>query len=196
MERWIFVDGETERQALVTALAGVARGDQAALRRVYDQTSAKLFGVCLRILKDRTEAEDVLQDVYVTVWRRAGSFDSSRGVSPITWLATLARNRAIDRLRASKAHLSRPLDLVAEAPDLAPLADAAVEQDQAQARLTDCLEQLEPDHAGYVRSAFFGGHTYQTLAEAAAVPLGTMKSWIRRSLLRLRSCLDDGGAVR
>jgi RNA polymerase sigma-70 factor (ECF subfamily) len=196
VERWIFVDGETERQALVTALAGVARGDQAALRRVYDQTSAKLFGVCLRILKDRTEAEDVLQDVYVTVWRRAGSFDSSRGVSPITWLATLARNRAIDRLRASKAHLSRPLDLVAEAPDLAPLADAAVEQDQAQARLTDCLEQLEPDHAGYVRSAFFGGHTYQTLAEAAAVPLGTMKSWIRRSLLRLRSCLDDGGAVR
>jgi RNA polymerase sigma-70 factor (ECF subfamily) len=70
VERWIFVDGETERQALVTALAGVARGDQAALRRVYDQTSAKLFGVCLRILKDRTEAEDVLQDVYVTVWRR------------------------------------------------------------------------------------------------------------------------------
>ncbi len=195
MERWIFVDGDTERQALVTALANVARGDQAALRRVYDQTSAKLFGVCLRILKDRTEAEDVLQDVYVTVWRRAGSFDSSRGVSPITWLATLARNRAIDRLRASKAHLSRPLDVVAETPDLAPLADAALEQEQAQTRLTHCLDRLEPDHALYVRSAFFGGHTYQTLAEAAAVPLGTMKSWIRRSLLRLRSCLDDEGAA-
>jgi RNA polymerase sigma-70 factor (ECF subfamily) len=195
VERWTFVDGETERQARVTALAAVARGDQAALRRVYDQTSAKLFGVCLRILKDRAEAEDVLQDVYVTVWRRAGSFDSSRGVSPITWLATLARNRAIDRLRASKAHLSRPIDLVAETADIAPLADATLEQDQTQSRLAHCLEQLEPDHAGYVRSAFFGGYTYQTLAEAAAVPLGTMKSWIRRSLLRLRSCLDEGGAA-
>jgi len=196
VERWIVVDGETERQALVTALAGVARGDQAALRRVYDQTSGKLFGICLRILKDRADAEDVLQDVYVTVWRRAGSFDSSRGVSPITWLATLARNRAIDRLRASKAHLARPLDLVAETPDVAPLADAGLEQDQTQSRLSHCLDQLEPDHADYIRSAFFGGHTYQTLAEAAAVPLGTMKSWIRRSLLRLRSCLDEGGAAR
>jgi RNA polymerase sigma-70 factor (ECF subfamily) len=196
VERWIFVNGETERQALVAALSGVARGDQAALRRVYDQTSAKLFGVCLRILKDRTEAEDVLQDVYVTVWRRAGSFDPSRGVSPITWLATLARNRAIDRLRASKAHLSRPLEAAAEAPDQAPLADATLEKDQTQSRLSHCLDQLEPDHAGYVRSAFFGGHTYQTLAEAAAVPLGTMKSWIRRSLLRLRGCLDEGGAAR
>jgi RNA polymerase sigma-70 factor (ECF subfamily) len=196
VERWIFVNGETERQALVAALSGVARGDQAALRRVYDQTSAKLFGVCLRILKDRTEAEDVLQDVYVTVWRRAGSFDPSRGVSPITWLATLARNRAIDRLRASKAHLSRPLEAAAEAPDQAPLADATLEKDQTQSRLSHCLDQLEPNHAGYVRSAFFGGHTYQTLAEAAAVPLGTMKSWIRRSLLRLRGCLDEGGAAR
>jgi RNA polymerase sigma-70 factor (ECF subfamily) len=147
-------------------------------------------------LKDRTEAEDVLQDVYVTVWRRAGSFDPSRGVSPITWLATLARNRAIDRLRASKAHLSRPLEAAAEAPDQAPLADATLEKDQTQSRLSHCLDQLEPDHAGYVRSAFFGGHTYQTLAEAAAVPLGTMKSWIRRSLLRLRGCLDEGGAAR
>jgi RNA polymerase sigma-70 factor (ECF subfamily) len=85
--------------------------------------------------------------------------------------------------------------LVAETPDVAPLADATLVQDQTQSRLTHCLDQLEPDHAGYVRSAFFGGHTYQTLAEAAAVPLGTMKSWIRRSLLRLRSCLDEGGAA-
>jgi RNA polymerase sigma-70 factor (ECF subfamily) len=116
-------------------------------------------------------------------------------VSPITWLATLARNRAIDRLRASKAHLSRPLDVAAEMPDHAPLADATLEQDQAQTRLTHCLDQLEPDHARYVRSAFFSGHTYQTLADAAAVPLGTMKSWIRRSLLRLRGCLDEAGAA-
>ncbi|MGC1302759.1 MAG: sigma-70 family RNA polymerase sigma factor [Caulobacteraceae bacterium] len=172
------------------ALQQVAAGDKAALRQVYDQTSAKLFGVCLRILRDRTEAEDVLQDVYVTVWRRAGSFDPSRGVSPITWLAILARNRAVDRLRASKAHLSRPLDLAAEVRDPALPVSETMEQEEAQHRLGACLEELEPDHAGYIRAAFFDGHTYATLAEAAGAPLGTMKSWIRRALLRLRSCLE------
>ncbi len=185
------MDGDFDRQALVSALARVADGDRAALRRVYDQTSAKLLGVCLRILKDRNEAEDVLQEVYVTVWRRAGTFDPSRGVSPITWLVALARNRAIDRIRASKAHLSRPLELAAETADPSEGAEAGLERDEIQRRLAHCLNQLEPDHAAYVRSAFFGGHTYQTLAEAAAVPLGTMKSWIRRSLLRLRTCLDQ-----
>jgi len=185
------VDGDFDRQALVSALARVAEGDRAALRRVYDQTSAKLLGVCLRILKDRNEAEDVLQEVYVTVWRRAGTFDPARGVSPITWLVALARNRAIDRIRASKAHLSRPLELAAETADTSEGAEAGLERDEIQRRLAHCLNQLEPDHAAYVRSAFFGGHTYQTLAEAAAVPLGTMKSWIRRSLLRLRTCLDQ-----
>lgn len=180
---------ETDRRRLSAALARVASGDQIALRQVYDLTSAKLFGVCLRILNDRNEAEDVLQEVYVTLWRRAGSFDDGRGVSPITWLATLARNRAIDHLRANKAHLSRPLELAAQAPDPAPLATATMEQDEEQHHLSACMDELEPDHAAYIRSAFFGGHTYQTLAEGAAVPLGTMKSWIRRALLRLRDCL-------
>jgi RNA polymerase sigma factor (sigma-70 family) len=90
------------RSQLAAALARVAAGDRAALRIVYQDTSAKLFGVCLRILNDRGEAEDVLQDVYVTVWRKAGSFDPARA-SPITWLVAIARNRAIDRLRSSAA---------------------------------------------------------------------------------------------
>jgi RNA polymerase sigma factor (sigma-70 family) len=184
------LNAETDRQRLSLALQQVAAGDQAALRQVYESTSAKLFGVCLRILGDRNEAEDVLQEVYVTIWRRAGSFDPGRGVSPITWLATLTRNRAIDQLRASKANLSRPLELAADVSDPAPLAAAVLERDQEQHRLSLCMGELEPDHAAYIRSAFFGGHTYQTLAETAAVPLGTMKSWIRRALLRLRDCLD------
>ncbi len=184
------MSAEIDRQRLSATIAEVAGGDQAALRRVYDLTSAKLFGVCLRILGDRNEAEDVLQEVYVTLWRRAGSFDPGRGVSPITWLATLARNRAIDQLRASKAHLSRPLELAAEVRDPAPLATAALETAQEQHSLAVCMGELEPDHAGYIRAAFFGGHTYQTLAEAASVPLGTMKSWIRRALIRLRECLE------
>src|SRR5215468_6198373 len=94
------MDAEALRSQLAAALVRVAAGDRAALRMVYQDTSAKLFGVCLRILNDRSEAEDVLQDVYVTVWHKAGSFDPGRA-SPITWLVTIARNRAIDRLRAS-----------------------------------------------------------------------------------------------
>jgi RNA polymerase sigma factor (sigma-70 family) len=179
-----------DRQRLVEALQQVAVGDTAALEQVYRQTSAKLFGVCLRILGDRSEAEDVLQDVYVTVWRRAGAFDPERGVSPITWLATLARNRAIDRLRASKGRLNRPLEAAAAVRDPAPAASEALERDQAEHRLADCLSELEPAHAGYIRSAYFDGHTYASLAQAAGAPLGTMKSWIRRALMRLRTCLE------
>src|ERR1700681_4552817 len=93
---------EASRSQLVAALARVAGGDRAALRIVYQDTSAKLFGVCLRILNDRSEAEDVLQDVYVTVWRKAGTFDPGRA-SPITWLVAIARNRSIDKLRTGAA---------------------------------------------------------------------------------------------
>ncbi|WP_254600826.1 sigma-70 family RNA polymerase sigma factor [Caulobacter sp. S45] len=176
---------------MIAALQQVAAGDEAALQRLYDQTSAKLFGICLRILGDRSEAEDVLQDVYVTLWRRAGSFDPERGVSPVTWLAALTRNRAIDRLRAGKGHLHRPLDAIAEAADPSPLASETLERDQAYRQLSTCLGELEPEHAGYIRAAFFDGQTYASLAETAGAPLGTMKSWVRRALLRLRTCLEQ-----
>src|SRR5438105_3862032 len=96
------MDADATRSQLVAALVRVAGGDRAALRIVYQDTSAKLFGVCLRILKDRGEAEDVLQDVYVTVWRKADSFDPGRA-SPITWMVAIARNRSIDRLRSRAA---------------------------------------------------------------------------------------------
>src|SRR5579875_4045071 len=92
---------DNDRTRLAAALGAVANGDRAALKIVYRQTSAKLMGVCLRILGDRSEAEDVLQETYVTVWSRAGAYDPDRGLSPITWLATIARNKAIDRLRSS-----------------------------------------------------------------------------------------------
>src|SRR5262245_28834856 len=94
------MDADATRSQLAAALVRVAAGDRAALRLIYQDTSAKLFGVCLRILNDRGEAEDVLQDVYVTVWRKAATFDPSRA-SPITWMVAIARNRSIDRLRAS-----------------------------------------------------------------------------------------------
>ncbi len=182
---------EDARQRLVDALGRVAAGDREALRRVYDLTAAKLFGVTVRILHDEAEAEDVLQDVYVTVWNRAGGFDPARA-SPITWLCTLARNRAIDRLRALRHHRSRAdLDAADAVADEAPGALALLEADGEARRLSACLDGLEPRAREAIRSAFFEGRTYEDLAQGAGVPLGTMKSVIRRGLIRLRGCLEE-----
>src|SRR6202045_4917045 len=111
---------EANRSQLVAALARVAGGDRSALQIVYRDTSAKLFGVCLRILNDRSEAEDVLQEVYLTVWRKAASFDPARA-SPITWLVAIARNRSIDRLRAAAGRPRRePIDTAGEGKEPGP----------------------------------------------------------------------------
>lgn len=184
------MDHDAARKQLVAALARVAAGERAALRLVYRDTSAKLFGVCLRILRDQGEAEDVLQDVYLTVWQRAASFDPERA-SPITWLATIARNRSIDRLRAGAGgRRLRPLDDALEVGDDAPSALDTVERGDEHRRLIDCLGELEPRHAGAIRAAFLDGATYDELARRMEVPLGTMKTWIRRGLIRLRGCLE------
>ena len=183
------MDVETSRALLSRAIARVAARDDDALKYVYRHTSAKLFGVVLRILNDREEAEDVLQDVYLTVWNKADRFDPAKA-SPITWLAAMARNRAIDRLRARGGRVMAGVEEAEALPDAAPLASTLVETDQDKARLEGCLDQLDPKHAGVVRTAFFEGVTYETLAQAVGVPLGTMKSWIRRALISLRACLE------
>jgi RNA polymerase sigma factor (sigma-70 family) len=184
------MEPDAARKQLVAALARVAGGDRAALQLVYRDTSAKLFGVCLRILRDQREAEDVLQDVYMTVWRRAETFDPKRA-SPITWLVAIARNRSIDRLRSSaKSRRMRPLDDAVDVRDGVPSALAQVEMSEEHRRLIECLSELEPRHATAIRAAFLDGATYDELAERVSVPLGTMKSWIRRSLMRLRECLE------
>ena len=178
------------RSQLAAALARVASGDRAALRVVYQDTSAKLFGVCLRILKDRSEAEDVLQEVFVTVWRKAASFDPGRA-SPITWMVAIARNRAIDRLRASAvSRRMEPIESADSVSDPAPAAVERVEMAQQHQRLSRCLAELEARHASAIRAAFLDGTTYEELAASMSVPLGTMKSWIRRGLLKLRACLE------
>jgi RNA polymerase sigma factor (sigma-70 family) len=184
------MDAEAPRSQLAAALARVAAGDRAALRLVYQDTSAKLFGVCLRILNDRSEAEDVLQDVYVTVWRKAAAFDPGRA-SPITWLVAIARNRAIDRLRSSAmSRRMEPIESADAVSDPAPAALERVELAQQHQRLAGCLEELEARQAAAIRTAFLDGATYEELAARMSVPLGTMKSWIRRGLLKLRACLE------
>lgn len=180
------------REHLARCLAEVAAGRREALREVYDLTSAKLFGICLRILEDRIEAEDVLQEVYLAVWNKAGRFEPERA-SPITWLATIARNRAIDRLRAlgPTRTARRDLDAAETVADEAPDALARLEAQGETARLRACLEQLEARAREAIVSAFYGGRTYDDLAEQAGVPLGTMKSTIRRGLIRLKGCLGE-----
>lgn len=179
----------TDRTLLTKALAGVAGGNAGALEEVYSRTAAKLFGICLRILGDRGDAEDILQDIYLNLDRRAASFDPDRG-SPIAWLATITRNRAIDRLRARAARPHVTIDQAGEVPDPSPDAATLLEAVQDSARLEACLDELEARHAGAIRSAFLDGVSYPELATQSAVPLGTMKSWIRRGLLRLRECLS------
>lgn len=184
-------DADTERERLIVALARVAGRDTSALRQVYDMTSAKLFGICLRISADRDAAEDILQDVYIKVWNRADRFDAGRA-SPITWLCAIARNTAIDWCRSARRFTTAPEEDAAQFVDAAPLADMVIEHDQHSVRLFVCLDELEDRQGMAIRSAFLDGLTYAQLADHMAVPLGTMKSWIRRGLQQLKACIGDG----
>ncbi len=183
------------REALRAAMARLADGDQSALEEIYRATRMKLFGICLRILGDQKEAEDALQDVYINLWQRADRYDPARA-SPIAWLAAFARNRAIDRLRTGKVRSGAvPVEEAAPLPDHSPLADALLIDAEQAAQIHTCLRGLDDRTQGHIRAAFFEGQTYAQLAEAADVPLGTMKSWIRRGLMRLRACLEASEAV-
>lgn len=178
-----------ERAALVSALERVAQGDRAALNEVYRRTSAKLFGVCLRIFPDREEAEDTLQDIYLLIWQKAAQFDPARA-SPITWLVTIARNRAIDRLRARGARIMTPIEAIAEPADERADALQFLIAAEGENKIIECLGTLSSGDEKLIRAAFFEGSTYGDLAERASTPLGTIKSRIRRALLKLRECLS------
>lgn len=173
---------------IVQLLTEVASGDRDALATLYERTSAKLYGICLRLLRSDSEAEEVLQDVYLTVWNKAGSFDRDKA-SPITWLAVLTRNKAIDRLRR-RTLSTTAIDDAADVADQRPSALDILQRNEDHRRLSTCLDELEERQRSAIRSAFLDGATYPELAEREQVPLGTMKSWIRRGLLRLRGCLE------
>ena len=171
-------------------LAQVALGNRAAFETLYRSTSDKLFGICLRVLRERPEAEEALQEVFTAVWRKASQFDASRA-SAMSWLGMMARNKAIDRLRALPARATlTTLDMAEQVPDpgASPVQQAETLTDRD--RLTRCLEELEPRRRSLIREAFFGGFTYEELAQRLQTPLGSIKSWIRRGLLQLRACLE------
>lgn len=173
---------------IAALVARVALKDRAAFRALYARTSAKLFGVCLRILRDRAEAEEALQEVYVKIWQRADRYTPG-GFSPISWLVAVARNHSLDILRGRKPS-GEDIDLALEIADTGPTPEQAAVDGGERARIERCLDGLEPARAEAVRGAYLDGHSYEELAERHGVPLNTIRTWLRRSLIRLRECLS------
>lgn len=169
-------------------LVATGQGDRDAFLRLYDLTSAKLFGLCLRILRDRGASEDAVQEIYVKVWQNAARYQVN-GLSPMTWLITVARNHAIDRLRARRFD-TEPIETADLVHDPAPGPEASAVAAGERARIVGCLEELDTSQADAVRGAYLNGDSYAELAERFDVPLNTMRTWLRRSLIALRKCLE------
>ena len=174
---------------IANLIARTALRDRAAFRALYQRTSAKLFGVTLRILKDRFEAEEALQEVYVKIWQRADRYVAG-GYSPISWLVAVARNHALDRLRSRRPGADT-IEAALEIADRAPDPEAATIGKGERREIENCLGQLQNDRADAVRGAYLDGFSYEELAARYKVPLNTMRTWLRRSLMKLRECLSE-----
>lgn len=179
-------------EQLAELLARTALGDRRSFEQLYHSSSMHLYGLILRIVKHRETASEVLQESYVKIWHRAGDFNPAKA-GALTWMGAIARNQAIDTLRRGKQHpntIDEPVDELHWLTDGNPGPDEAVDQDQRSAALHRCLDQLEGGQKQAVLLAFFQGLTHDELAHRLETPLGTVKSWVRRGLQRLKQCLD------
>jgi RNA polymerase sigma-70 factor (ECF subfamily) len=178
------------RTELIWLLGAVAKGDEAAFERLYVETRAKLYGVLLRILGRPALAEEVMQETYLKVWKMADQFDATIA-SPITWMVAMARNRAIDivRKRGETSIEEEPeaLDVAAESPP--PLARR--EMTEELKRLLSCLGKLDPEKQRIVLLAYYSGWSRDQLALKLDIPVNTIKTWLRRSLLEIRECMGS-----
>jgi RNA polymerase sigma-70 factor, ECF subfamily len=180
-----------------TLIARVAAQDQRALRALYLRTAELLHGVLLRMLNHPSEAEDGLQEVFIRIWTRAPSFDPERG-GGLTWLVAIARNYAIDQRRKQNAADHVTLEPTAPDPsdaeinniaDPGPNAEATHDARHTARRIIRCLSTLNPQHAEALRAAYLEGQSYRDLAHHHGVPLNTIRTWLRRSLTKLRDCM-------
>jgi RNA polymerase sigma-70 factor (ECF subfamily) len=182
-------DGGSRWEELVR---GCARGDHAALSSLYDQTSSLVYGVALRVLSNPEDAEEVTIDVYSQVWRTAAQFEAARG-SVMAWLVMLARSRAIDRTRsrATRMRVEAPIADTAcfAAQDAGP--DRVTEAGQRRSRVRAAMDRLSADQRRVVELAFFSGLSHSELADHLGVPLGTVKTRIRASMVKLRESLGE-----
>jgi RNA polymerase sigma-70 factor (ECF subfamily) len=191
----------TDDDATAT-LSRIAAQDRAAFRALYGAVAPKLLGILLRMLRDRAEAEDALQEVFTRIWLNARKFDPAKGRA-MTWLATIARNHAIDRLRARPEARGARLesgprpgpdgdgpDIVDTLPDTRPGAEAQLSARGEMGRVVACFGELPSDRAAAVRGAYLDGLSYADLAARHNVPLNTMRTWLRRALIALRECLE------
>ena len=183
-------------------LARAGLGDRAAFATLYEQSASHLLGVVMRIQRDRAQAEDILQEVYVNVWRAAKSFDAAQS-QPLTWLTSIARNRAIDSLRRSNTQpqlqtnfssTDEETDVYDTVADDAPGPLDLLSRASDARALSTCMQTLSAQQRQSVALAFFDGLSHAEVATNMRQPLGTVKSWVRRALLSLKSCLET--AVR
>lgn len=179
---------DSVQTADIELLKAVSRGDEQALAQLYDNYRVILFGLLVRILNSREEAEDVLQEVFLQVWRRAKDFDETRG-KPFTWLVTLARSRAIDRLRSLGARDRVAQASVREASE--EVSDAAFDTFRSEQRtlVTSALSQLPEEQKRPLVLAYFDGLTQSEIAANLGAPLGTVKTRMRAGMIKLRELL-------
>ena len=178
-----------EDDQIAALLTRIAAQDRAAFKTIYTAAASKLMGVLLRILGNRAEAEDALQEVFTKVWLRANRFDAEKGRG-MTWLIAIARNLAIDRLRSRHDTVDDEAAMAAVA-DTTPRAETRMIALGEVQRINDCFATLEPDRADALRGAYLTGLSYIDLAARHSVPLNTMRTWLRRSLARLKECMEQ-----
>jgi RNA polymerase sigma-70 factor (ECF subfamily) len=175
---------------LALLLTKCAAGDRAALQEFYRRTAPAVFARVLRLVRDRGRAEEILQETYISVWRNAGRYDRNAG-APMTWVGSIARYRALDVIQRRRPDLSLEESGVAETavdPAASPL-EAAVAGAERRA-LMECLNELEGEARRSIELAFWRGLSYAEVASVTKYPEGTVKSWIRRGLQRLKRCLE------
>ncbi|HPG89469.1 MAG TPA: sigma-70 family RNA polymerase sigma factor [Hyphomicrobium sp.] len=175
---------------LSNLLARVEQRDAAAFKAVYLATSSKLYGIILRILRRRDLADEVLQEVYVKIWDRAGDFNPTVA-SPITWMATIARNRALDEVRRTRPDSIEDHPELMDVPADDPSALSIVMRGEDGRRLADCLSRLDATRRQMVVLAYCEGLSRDDLAAKYAQPTNTIKTWLRRSLAQLKGCLSS-----
>jgi len=177
---------ETARD--VTAIERIAKRDERALGDLYDRHSRLLFGLIMRILRDRSEAEEVLHEVFMTVWTRAHSYNAALG-SPTAWLVSISRNRAIDRLRAARLRAASAVEDGPE-PESVENPETTATHSEQQREVARALSTLVPEQRVLIEEAYFQGFTHSELAERFHLPLGTVKTRIRTVMLALREQLS------